>query len=77
MPYSTSEQDEEIADFVNYCFENMNGSMNDSLFQIMSALDYGFSITEINYQLFESGKFAQKVGLKNLKLKDPIFINLK
>ena len=73
LPASSSEQDEEIADFVNYCFENMNGSMNDALFQVMSALDYGFSVTEINYELFETGPYQQKIGLKNLKTKRPHF----
>ena len=71
VPASGDRIDEEIADFVNYCIENMKGSMNDSLFQIMSALDYGFSITEINYELFENGKYPNKIGLKNLKTKRP------
>ena len=71
VPASGEERDEEIADFVNYCMENMRGSMNDALYQIMSALDYGFSITEINYELFESGKYPQKIGLKNLKTNRP------
>ncbi|BCV05245.1 MAG: hypothetical protein CM15mV101_340 [uncultured marine virus] len=52
--------------------------MNDALFQIMSALDFGYSITEINYHLFEGGKYPQKVGLKKpLKKKDHTFMNLK
>ena len=77
VPASSAEKDEEIADFVNHCFETMEGSMNDALFQIMSALDFGYSITEINYHLFEGGKYPQKVGLKNLKTKRPHFYEFK
>ena len=73
VPASSQERDEEIADFVNYCIEQMEGSMNDALMQIMSALDFGYSVTEINYQLFEGGKYPQKIGLKNLKTKKPHF----
>ena len=40
----------EIANFVAYTIDNMEGSMNDALFQILTALDYGFSVTEINYE---------------------------
>ena len=69
VPASSQERDEEIADFVNYCIEQMEGSMNDALMQIMSALDFGYSVTEINYQLFEGGKYPQKVGLKNFDSK--------
>ena len=52
VPASNSTSDIEVADFVNYAISEMEGSMNDALFQIMSALDYGYSITEINYRLY-------------------------
>lgn len=77
VPASDSTSDREIADFVNYTIMEMEGSMNDALFQIMSALDYGYSITEINYKLYESGPYANKVGLKNLKTKRPHWYEFK
>ena len=67
IPASNSEEDKDVAEFVTYVMENMQGSMNDALFQILSALDYGFSITELNYQVYEEGKYKDKVGIKNLK----------
>jgi phage gp29-like protein len=71
IPASNSEEDKDVAEFVTYVMENMQGSMNDALFQILSALDYGFSITELNYQVYEEGKYKDKVGIKNLKTKKP------
>ena len=71
IPASQDPQDVEIANFIAYTFNQMEGSMNDALFQIMTALDFGFSITEINYLQYNDGKYKGKYGLKNLKTKRP------
>jgi|TARA_R110000751_G_scaffold68966_1_gene140218 phage gp29-like protein len=73
IPASNDEQDIEVADFVTYCFEKMQGSMIDNVLEIMTALDYGYSITEINYKTFTSGKYDGKIGLANLKTKQPYY----
>ena len=73
IPASNDDQDVEVADFVTYCFEKMQGSMMDYLLEIMTALDFGYSITEINYKQFETGPHAGKIGLKNLKTKAPYY----
>ena len=39
----------------------------------MTALDYGFSVTEINYRTYETGVHKGKIGLKNLKTKAPYY----
>lgn len=71
LPADGSKKAEEIANFVAYTIDNMEGSMNDALFQILTALDYGFSITEINYEMYDIGEFSGKIGIKNLKTKQP------
>jgi phage gp29-like protein len=71
IPASNSNEDKEVADFIDYTIENMQGSMNDALFQVLSALDYGFSITELVYQQYEDGKYKDKIGIKSLKTKKP------
>ena len=71
IPASDDEQDVEVADFVEYCFNKMQGNLSDNLYEILTALDYGFSITEINYKTFDSGIHQGKIGLKNLKTKRP------
>ena len=68
---SDDEQDIEVAEFVEYCFNKMQGSIVDNILEILTALDYGFSISEINYKTIETGQFAGKIGLKNIKTKKP------
>lgn len=72
-PASNDEQDIEVADFVSYVLEKMQGSVIDSVLEIMTALDYGYSITEINYKTIESGEHKGKIGLKSLKTKQPYY----
>mgnify|MGYP005813118081 CR=1 FL=1 len=71
IPASNDEKDKEIADFVRYSFNRVEGNIIDSLLEILTALDYGYSITEINFKTFEHGEFKGKIGLKNLKTKQP------
>jgi phage gp29-like protein len=71
IPASQDGKDIEVADFITYTFNQMEGSMNDALFQIMTALDFGFSVTEINYLQYTEGKFKGRYGVKNLKTKRP------
>ena len=67
LPADGSDKAVEIANFVAYTIDNMEGSMNDALFQILTALDYGFSVTEINYEQYDMGEHSGKIGIKNLK----------
>jgi phage gp29-like protein len=71
IPASTDPEDIEIAEFVEYSFDKMQGNLTDSILEIMTALDYGYSITEINYRTFDQGVFKDKIGIKNLKSKRP------
>ncbi|MAH50655.1 hypothetical protein CMI37_32850 [Candidatus Pacearchaeota archaeon] len=71
IPVSNDEQDEEVADYVRYCMDKIDGNIIDALLEILTALDYGFSITEINYKTFQAGVHKGKIGLKNLKTKQP------
>lgn len=71
IPASNDEKDKEIADFVRYSFNRVEGNIIDGLLEILTALDYGYSITEINFKTFEHGEFKGKIGLKNLKTKQP------
>tara|TARA_R110000803_G_scaffold49530_2_gene103012 strand:- start:1703 stop:4210 length:2508 start_codon:yes stop_codon:yes gene_type:complete len=72
-PASTDEQDLEVADFVKYALDKMHGSIIDSILEIMTALDYGYSITEINYKTFDTGEHKGRIGLKSLKTKQPYY----
>ena len=71
IPASDDSQDIEVAEFVEYCFEKMQGNMTDTVLEIMTALDFGYSISEINYKEFDTGVHRGKIGLKNIKTKQP------
>ena len=71
IPASDDDQDVEVAEFVEYCLDKMQGNVIDAILEIMTALDYGFSISEINYKPIDSGQFAGKIGLKSIKTKKP------
>jgi len=77
VPYSNSEQDRMIADFIQWNFHQMNGTIESDLFEIMSALDYGFSITEIVWKIIENKRYKGKIGLKALKTRKPHNFELK
>lgn len=72
-PASDDPKDEEIAEFVEYALDHMHGSVTESITQILLALDYGFSVTEIIWKMYDSGEHQGKIGLKALKSKRPAF----
>lgn len=47
------------------------GTLDHDLQEILSALDYGFSLTEKIHAPIEDGPFAGKIGLKSLKTRAP------
>jgi hypothetical protein len=74
LPASNDEQDLEVAEFVSYCFEKMQGSLIDATLEMMTALDYGYSITEINYKTFDSGLHEGKIPFKKFKNKTALLL---
>jgi SPP1 gp7 family putative phage head morphogenesis protein len=61
--------DLEVAKFVTYCLEDGLESSNfkRNLMTILSALVYGFSVTEKIFKRFDSGDYKGSIGLKCLK----------
>jgi phage gp29-like protein len=68
---SASPEDQQIAAFVRSALSEMQGSVLDALYDVLDALAFGVSIVEINYTLIETGPNAGRIGLANLKSKDP------
>jgi len=66
-----SPQSVEIADFVRYCFRKLKGTFEKHLVEILSAFDYGFSITEKVFDIYRDGPFKGKVGLVKLANREP------
>ena len=70
-PATGSTEDGGAAEFVRFCLDDMRGSVQDVLFNVLDAVAKGFSICEINYRTIERGPFAGKLGLASVKSKDP------
>ena len=62
---------EEYAEFVEHVFKRMPGTLEDNLYDIYSAIEYGFSVSELVYELIEDGPFAGKIGLRAIKTREP------
>jgi phage gp29-like protein len=68
-----SEKDdaEDVADFVEQNFNDMAGSFDTKLIEMLSALIYGYSVAEKVFWLIDYGDYEGRVGLKELKFRNP------
>jgi SPP1 gp7 family putative phage head morphogenesis protein len=57
--------------FVEHEMEQLKGTLEQALLEIMTSLDFGYSITEKVLADIKDGEFAGKVGLQALKTKKP------
>jgi len=65
------EASEEHKEFLEFNFEEMQGSFESKLLDIMSALTFGFSVTEKEFWSIDYGDFEGKWGLKDLRTRPP------
>ena len=63
-------------DFIEHCFETVDGSFDDDLREIMNAIPIGWSLNELVLHQIETGEFAGKIGLKAIKSKNIKYFNL-
>ena len=71
MPASSEEQDLDIADFVRWNFANMTGSVEDFIFECLSSIAYGYSVTEKIYKVCKDEPYKGFYVLLMLKSKHP------
>jgi SPP1 gp7 family putative phage head morphogenesis protein len=64
-------QSVEMADFITDQLNSIKGTFNTKLKDIMTARDFGYSITEKIFRVCETGKWAGKIGIYDLKTKEP------
>ncbi len=62
---------DELTDFTKFNFEDMQGSFDSKLYEIMTSVPYGFSVTERVLRLVDTGRWAGKIALKGLKTRQP------
>jgi len=70
-PAGDKKEYKEQAEFIKDQFVGMQGTFEDCLYNIYSAIDFGFSITEKIFQVVPNGRWVGKYGLKALKTRDP------
>lgn len=66
---AVSEQDAEIAAFVQSVIENLPGTFEKVLLDTLEGLVKGFSVSELVWSLIEAGDFSGKIGLSRINAK--------
>jgi len=70
-PYDEDDSDAvRQAEFIEYCFDDMRGSIDDFLLKMWNAMRDGYSVAEMNYKMISGGDFSGMVGLDSLKVRD-------
>ena len=73
----TAPVDWEVTRFVEHVFKTIKGTLEHDISEILSSLDYGYSITEKVFDFIPSGEFAGLLGLRELKTRKPHSFSLK
>jgi SPP1 gp7 family putative phage head morphogenesis protein len=72
IPASEEEEDIKKADFIKFNFEeSYEGVFDNSIAEILSAMQYGFSVTEKLYKILEDKDYKGMIGLRTLKTRPP------
>ena len=77
-PWSIRPEDEDDqeavkqAEFIEHCFSEMKGNINNSLLKIWNAMRDGYSVAEINYKVLPTGEFKGMIGIDNIKVRKAI-----
>ena len=71
-PNKEDKQGQEKADYCNYCLtDGLTGSFSRALWKIISAFEYGYSVTEKLFKKFQNGKYEGKIGIYKFKTRPP------
>ena len=75
-PWEIRAQDEDDpeavkqAEFIEECFKEMKGSVNNFLLKIWNVMRDGYAVAEKNYKVLENGEFKGKIGIDNIKVRN-------
>lgn len=70
-PVSEESIDVEVAEFCEDTLKRLRGTLEEKIKNILSGMDYGFSISEKVWGIVEEGDFKGKIGLRALKVRKP------
>ncbi|MBA7564085.1 DUF935 family protein [Candidatus Atribacteria bacterium 1244-E10-H5-B2] len=60
------------AEFIEHCFSDMKGNINNTLLKIWNAMRDGYSVAEINYKVLPTGEFKGMIGIDNIKVRKAV-----
>jgi len=60
------------AEFIEHCFSEMKGNINNTLLKIWNAMRDGYSVAEINYKIIPTGEFKGMIGIDNIKVRKAV-----
>lgn len=76
IPATKDPRDIEIASFVKWNLStNLAGAFSKDLYEMLDALDSGFSVSEKIWEVVKDGKWKGKTALKDIKSKDPYYLD--
>ncbi len=78
VPASEAPEDRLKADFISWNLEMMQGSIETTMFEILSAMQYGFSLTEKNFRIIEDSGRSEwdgKIGWESWRTKSPFGVD--
>jgi len=70
-PVSEENADVEVSDFVREVFQDLKGTLEETIKQVLSGMDYGFSVSEKIWQVIPEGDWKGKWGYKAIKTRKP------
>jgi SPP1 gp7 family putative phage head morphogenesis protein len=70
-PVSQDQVDVEAADFCKDNLGRLKGTLEEKIKEILTGMDFGFSVSEKVFGFVEDGDFRGKIGLKALKTRKP------
>lgn len=71
QPASEDPRDVEAAEFVRWVLKAMRGTLESDLRDILTAMRYGFSVSELVWEIIDRGPYRGKVGLRAIKGRKP------
>ena len=66
----------EQRDFVQWNFDNIEGSFDDDLREVMNGVPLGWALSELVWYEIQEGKYAGKIGLRAIKSRNPKYFNI-
>jgi phage gp29-like protein len=78
-PASTEARDLDIARFCEWALRHFlaKGTFKQDLYEMLDAMDVGFSVMEIVWEVIDSGNYRGLVGVRELKSKNPFWIEFR